>query len=209
MLIADYVNHNVLKINMLTSEITALAHGPNMNQPNDLAIAADDTVFASDPNWGASTGNIWRVRPNGEVTLLESGMGTTNGIEVSADEKTLYVNESLQRNVWAFDLDEQNRVSNKRLLIQFPDFGMDGMRCDAAGNLYITRHGKGTIAIVSPQGKVLREVKMTGKSLTNIAFGGTDGRTCYVTVADHGNVETFRTDTPGRAWVLEQKRQKK
>ncbi len=202
MLIADYVNHNVLKVNMRTSEITTLAHNDEMNQPNDLSIAGDDTVFASDPNWGASTGNIWRIRPNGEVTLLRAGMGTTNGVEVSPDDKVLYVNESVQRNVWAFDLDDKKNVLNKRLLIQFPDFGMDGMRCDAAGNLYITRHQKGTVAIVSPDGEVLREVKLAGKNPTNIAFGGPDGRTCYVTVADQGNVETFRTDVAGRAWTI-------
>ena len=51
-------------------------------------------------------------------------MGTTNGIEVSTDENTLYVNESVQRNIWAYDLSATGEVSNKRLLIQFPDLGL-------------------------------------------------------------------------------------
>ena len=119
-------------------------------------------------------------------------MGTTNGIEVSPDEKALYVNESAQRNIWAYDLSPEGEVSNKRLLIQFPDFGMDGIRCDIEGNLYVTRHGKGTIAKLSPAGEVLLEVPLTGKLCSNIAFGGPDGRTCYVTMADRGNVEVFR-----------------
>ena len=89
-------------------------------------------------------------------------MGTTNGIEVSPDEKFLYVNESAQRNVWAYDLSPESEISNKRLLIQFPDFNMDGMRCDIEGNLYITRHGKGTVAKLSPAGEVLLEVQLTG-----------------------------------------------
>ena len=202
MFIADYTNHNVLKVDMHTREISVHAHEPTMNQPNDLAIGANDMLYASDPNWGASTGQIWRVDTDGKVTLLEADMGTTNGIEVSPDEKVLYVNESAQRNVWAYDLSPDGEISNKRLLIQFPDFNMDGMRCDIEGNLYITRHGKGTVAKLSPAGEVLLEVQLTGKLCSNIAFGGSDGRTCYVTMADRGNVEVFRADLPGRSWQL-------
>ncbi len=202
MFIADYTNHNVLKVDMDTRDISVHAHEPTMNQPNDIAIGANDILYASDPNWGASTGQIWRVDTDGKVTLLEADMGTTNGIEVSPDEKVLYVNESAQCNVWAYDLSSEGEVSNKRLLIQFPDFNMDGMRCDIEGNLYITRHGKGTVAKLSPAGEVLLEVQLTGKLCSNIAFGGPDGRTCYVTMADCGNVEVFRADLPGRSWQL-------
>ena len=202
MFIADYTNHNVLKVDMDTRNITVHAHEPTMNQPNDIAIGANDILYASDPNWGASTGQIWRVATDGEVSLLEADMGTTNGIEVSPDEQALYVNESAQRNIWAYDLSAEGEISNKRLLIQFPDFGMDGMRCDIEGNLYVTRHGKGTVAKLSPAGEVLLEVQLTGKLCSNIAFGGPDGRTCYVTMADRGNVEVFRADLPGRSWQL-------
>ena len=206
MLIADYVNHNILRVDMETREISVYAHEPSMNQPNDIAIGDNDVLYASDPNWGNGSGQIWRIEPDGTVTLLETDMGTTNGIEVSPDEETLYVNESVQRKVWAYDLSSEGEIGNKRLLVQFPDFGMDGMRCDVEGNLYITRYGKGTVAKVSPEGEVLLEVKLTGKNPSNIAFGGPDGRTCYVTLADRGNIETFRVDQPGRSWQLIQKR---
>jgi gluconolactonase len=202
MLIADYTGHNILRVDRLTRAIEVFAHEPSFHQPNDICIAANDVLFASDPDWKTSTGQIWRIDTDRTVTLLESGMGTTNGIEVSADENTLYVNESVQRNVWAYDLSTAGEVSNKRLLLQFPDFGMDGMRCDVDGNLYITRHGKGTVAKVSPAGDVLLEIELQGKLCTNLAFGGQDGCTCYVTLADEGNVEVFRTERPGRAWQL-------
>jgi len=201
MLVADYVNHNVLRVNMRTKAISVHAHEPAMNQPNDIAISGDDYVFASDPNWGESTGQIWRIDPNGAVTLLEAGMGTTNGIEVSPDGRTLYVNETVQRRIWAYDLSPERTVADKRLLIEFPDYGMDGMRCDIDGNLYVTRYGKGTIAILTPGGEVVREVELHGKSCSNLTFGGPDGRTVYVTMADNGNIETFRTDTPGLCWA--------
>ena len=82
---------------------------------------------------------------------------------------------------------------------------MDGMRCDTKGNLYICRHEKGTIAKVSPDGKLLKEITLIGKKPTNIAFGGKDGRTAYVTLQDQGNIETFRTDEPGREWKMMKK----
>lgn len=217
MLIADYTNHNVLRVDMQAcaqattlaernAAISVYAYEPTMNQPNDLAIAANDTIFASDPNWAGGWGQIWRIGIDGKSTLLETGMGTTNGIEVSPDEQTLYVNETVQRNIWAYDLAPNGDLSNKRLVIQFPDFAMDGMRCDIAGNLYVTRWGKGTVAKVSPQGEVLVEIELGGAKCTNIAFGGADGCTAYVTVADRGNIDAFRVDLPGREWQLIQRR---
>ncbi|MFC4870522.1 SMP-30/gluconolactonase/LRE family protein [Negadavirga shengliensis] len=198
MMIADYTGHNVLKVDMASKELTVYAHHEGLNQPNDLAIMDNDIIFASDPNWKNSTGQIWRVGTDGKFVLLESDMGTTNGIEVSPDNKTLYVNESVQRNVWAYDLSEHGEISNKRLLIQFEDFGMDGMRVDTDGNLFITRHGKGTVVKLSPQGEVLEEIEMSGKKPSNIAFGGKNGKTAYVTLQDNGNIDFFRTEKPGR-----------
>lgn len=200
LLIADYTNHNVLLANVDTKEITVFAHHDSLNQPNDLAIGKNQLLYLSDPNWQASTGNLWRVNHDSKISLLEANMGTTNGIEVSPDEKTLYVNESVQRRVWAYDLSLEGAISNKRLLIAFPDHGMDGMRCDSKGNLFITRYGKGTVAMVSPEGKLLREIQLKGKKPSNITFGGQDGRTCYVTLQDRGCLETFRVDFPGREW---------
>jgi len=70
------------------------------------------------------------------------------------------------------------------------------------GNLYVARFGKGTIVILSPEGEVLKEIELQGKNVTNIAFGGTDGKSCFVTVADRGCIETFRVNVPGRAYNL-------
>jgi sugar lactone lactonase YvrE len=200
MLIADYTNHNILKVDMVNKQRSIYAHNSTMNQPNDIAIDGEDRLYASDPNWKAGTGRIWRINTDGTTTLLEDSMGTTNGIEVSPDGKTLYVNESVQRKVWAYDLSASGTISNKRLLVEFPDFGMDGMRCDVDGSLYIARYGKGTVAKVSSKGELLKEITLLGKNPSNIAFGGPDGRTAYVTLQDHGNVESFRVEAPGREW---------
>ena len=125
-------------------------------------------------------------------------MGTTNGVEVGPKGDVLYVNESVQRRVWAYDLDGSGEISGKRLLIAFDDHGLDGMRTDERGNLYIARYGAGTIDIVSPQGSLLREVALAGRKPTNLAFGGSDGRSVFVTLQDRGAIEAFRVAIPGR-----------
>lgn len=200
MFIADYTNHNVLKVEMSTKKLTVFAHEPRMHQPNDIAIDSKDRIYASDPDFKAGNGRIWRIDTDGKVTLLDSLEGPPNGIEISTDEKTLYVNAVPK--VWAYDLLPSGDVGKKRLLIEFPDFGMDGMRCDTKGNLYIARFGKGTAVKVSPDGKVLREIALIGERPTNVAFGGKDGRTLYVTLQDQGNIESFLVDFPGREWKM-------
>lgn len=204
MFIADYVNHNILKVDMFTKEISVYCHEDSMNQPNDIAIDSNDIIYASDPNWPKGTGQIWRIDRSGAAVCLETNMGTTNGIEVSPDERTLYVNESVQRKIWAYDLNNGN-VSNKRLFFEFNDFGLDGMRCDILGNLYVTRYGKGSVVVLSPQGEFLREINLDGLNCTNLDIGGKDGCDCYVTVADKGNVQGFRVEHPGRAWAMNNK----
>ena len=124
MFVADYTGHNVLQVDTKTREIKVYAHNDKFNQPNDLAISNSGILFLSDPNWKNNTGQLWKVMPDGQVMLLTSDMGTINGIEVSPDDKHLYVNESIQRNLWAFDLDAEGNISNKRLILQFPDFGL-------------------------------------------------------------------------------------
>jgi gluconolactonase len=200
MYVADYVGHNVLRIDPKTKEVTVYAHHDKMNQPNDLAIAPDGTLYASDPNWGKGTGQVWRIDREGKTHLAAAGMGTSNGIEVSPDGKTLYVNESVQRNVWAFAIKADGTLGEKKLLKKFEDHGFDGMRCDVDGNLYITRYGKGTVAVLSPEGKVLREIDVLGEAPSNLCFGGPDGRTVYVTEVKKQRLVQFRVERPGLAW---------
>ena len=198
MYLADYTGHNVLKVDMKTKQVSAYVHDERFNQPNDIIVNRKDQLFASDPNWKEGSGQIWRIDQEGTAVLLAKDMGTTNGIALSPDEKTLYVNESVQRKIWAFDVDDQGNISNKRLFAEFPDFGFDGMACDNKGNLYVTRYGKGVIAILSPDGKVTREVPLKGKRCSNLVFGGKKGKTVYVTMQDRKGIEKFEAEYPGK-----------
>ncbi|WP_028454143.1 SMP-30/gluconolactonase/LRE family protein [Chitinilyticum litopenaei] len=201
MYLADYTGHNILRVTPADKSVAIYAHESRMNQPNDLAITGNGVIYASDPNWKNNTGRIWMVSTDAKVVLLEEGMGTTNGIEVSVNDAHLYVNESVQRKVWKYDIDtESGLIKNKQLLIEFKDHGLDGMRSDNKGNLYIARFGAGEIAVVSPEGKLINTIALKGKRPTNVAFGGVDGRRLFVTLQDRGMVEFFDLDIPGKNW---------
>lgn len=200
MFIADYLGHKIYRVAKGSDIPEVWAHDPNLNQPNDLTIAPDGTIYLSDPDWSKGTGRIWILDHDRNLRILEDNMGTTNGIEVSPDGSKLYVNESVQRKVWEYSIKNDGTIHQKKELITFPDYGMDGMRCDIQGNLYITRYDKGTVVVVSPTGKILNEIQLTGKKPSNIAFGGKDGKTCYVTMADRGCIETFQAKYPGNSF---------
>ncbi len=191
MYVADYTNHNVLKINPTTKEIKVFAHEGNMNQPNDLSISSiTGYIYLSDPDWINNKGNLWMVNREGKISLLESGMGTTNGIEVSPDGKKLYVNESNQRQLLVYDIKDDGSIFNKKILYTFSDFGMDGMRCDSKGNLYISRYGDGKIVKFSPEGIILKQFLLKGKNCTNITLSN-DEKTAYITMQDRGCFEVI------------------
>ncbi|NLR78818.1 SMP-30/gluconolactonase/LRE family protein [Chitinophaga eiseniae] len=199
MFLPDFIRHNVLTVDMKTKKIDVFVHSDKFNQPNDLCINSKDQIFVTDPKWADNTGQLWRIDPkNRQLVLLEANMGTTNGIELSPDEKTLYVNESVQRKIWKYRVDKAGNISHKTLFASFPDYGFDGMKCDKVGNLYVARWGKGVIAVLSPKGKLIQEIPLKGKQCSNLVFGDKDGKTVYVTLQDRKCVETFRVNIPGR-----------
>ncbi|NLR59964.1 SMP-30/gluconolactonase/LRE family protein [Chitinophaga polysaccharea] len=199
MFLPDFIRHNVLTVDMKTKKTAVFVHSDKFNQPNDLCINSKDQIFVTDPKWADNTGQLWRIDPkNRQLVLLEGNMGTTNGIELSPDEKTLYVNESVQRKIWKYRVDKAGNISHKTLFASFADYGFDGMKCDKVGNLYIARWGKGVIAVLSPKGKLIQEIPLKGKQCSNLVFGDKDGKTVYVTLQDRKCVEIFRVNIPGR-----------
>lgn len=188
LIIADYVNHIIWELNIKTKKFTIFCEEPKMNQPNDLTINSKGFVFASDPRWADSTGNLWLISPNGKSKLLEKNMGTTNGVCLSKDEKTLYVNESIQRKVWAYDVSELGEISNKRLVHQFKDAGLDGMKSLANGNILIARYGAGEIIELDSKGMIFNHYKLIGNKPTNITITSNE-KIAYITLQDKMWVE--------------------
>lgn len=188
--VADYVNHNILKVDANSHEVSVFAHNDAMNQPNDIAITKSGALFASDPNWAKSSGKLWRINKDGSTKLLEDNMGTTNGVAVNKMNTKLYVNESVQLTVWQYDVDSELNISNKQVLIKFDDHGLDGMRVDNQGNVFVARFGAGVIVKISPAGKILKTFKLKGQHPTNVAFNEQQTK-LFVTMQKRGAIEVI------------------
>jgi gluconolactonase len=148
----------ILHIVPRSKNIEIYAKNTQMNQPNDIAISVTNTIYANDPNWQNNVGQLWMVKPHADLVLLEAEMDTTNGVAVCADEKHPYVKESFQRKIWRYDILLNSKVVNKKLFYPFQEHGLDGMRCDPVGNLYVARYGAENVAVLSPGGTFIREV---------------------------------------------------
>ena len=208
MYVADFKKHNVFVFEHGQTVPRVYFHSNHFNQPNDLAVAADGTLYASDPSFPRRTGQIWRITrgPNGtgrgEVMSSERRMGVTNGLDLSSDGATLYVSESNAREVWAYQLDGA-KLTAPRLVKKFEAFELDGLRTDLDGRIFVTRPLNGTVAVLAPDGTLVRDIPLRGKEPTNLTFGGPDGKTVFVTQRQGRFIEAFRVDRPGREPCLQ------
>ncbi len=191
MYVADFIGHNILKINK-NKEISIYCHNDQFNQPNDLLMSKKGWIYASDPNWADSTGQIWLIKKKGEAVRVADSMGTTNGITLSPDEKHLYVGESVQLKIWRFDVNEDGSLSNKKLFTTFQGYDLDGMHFGPKGNLFVCRYGKGEIVVFNSKGKQVRTITLNAKKCSNMVFGDPDGKTVFVTMQDKKGLEMFR-----------------
>jgi sugar lactone lactonase YvrE len=130
-------------------------------------------------------GSLYRVLPNGEVTVADTGFGITNTLVWSPDHSTFYCGCSTRNVIYAYDYNaKKSSVSNRRVFVQDLAQGVpDGSAMDAEGCLWNCRFGGNCILRISPQGKVLQEIRMPVSNITNCAFGGDKLQTLYVTTA--------------------------
>lgn len=210
MYVADFKKHNVFVINRGETRPRVYFHSAAFHQPNDLAIAPDGTLYASDPLF-PHKGQVWRIvrQPDGTgkgvVMSSPRQMGAANGIDLSPDGATLYVSESDTRQVWAYQLDG-DRLLAPRLLKTFDAAGiggltseLDGLRTDVDGKIYVARPNAGSVSVLNPDGTPARaDIAVLGKNPSNLTFGGPDGKTVFVTQVDGRFIEAFRVDRPGR-----------
>ena len=162
--------------------------GQTLNSPNDIAVHPDGSLYFTDPTWGVDgrpaplgfTG-VYRLAPDGALTLLVDSLYQPNGIAFSPDHATLYVSTSDQRTVVAYDVAD-HALSNGRVFVEMTGGASydaaDGMEVDAAGNLWTS--GTRGVWVVAPDGTVLDVLDVPGQT-TNVAWGDADGQTLYVT----------------------------
>lgn len=200
----------VTRTNLETGEFEILTdryEGQRYNSPNDICSDGRGRIYFTDPSYDhrdqmeMTVEGIYRIDLDGKVTRIlgQPEVQRPNGIAVTQDGKQLFIVDACpvpggNRKIWRFDLDSAGNPSNQHLMFDFaPGRGGDGMRIDMAGNLLIAagirhpRHGGETdevspgVYIISSQGKLTGRIPIPEDVITNLAFGGADGCTLYVT----------------------------
>ena len=190
----------ITRTDVRTGKIEVLAEnyqGKPFVGPNDVTIDGKGRLYFTDLAGGA----VYRIDGPGQVAriLAVSDIQRPNGIQISPDDKQLYLIEANgaeggARMIRAYDLRSDGTVGNMRVHYNFyPGRSADGMSIDTQGNLYAsagmnqlrgtseTLATKTGVYVISPQGKLLKFIPVPEDFITNNAFGGSDMKTLYVT----------------------------
>jgi gluconolactonase len=200
----------VTRTDLATGKIEILAQG-GLQAPNDVTVDGNGRLYFTDMRGGA----VYRIDAPGQFTkiLAKPDIQTPNGIQVSPDDRTLYLVEANQakdgaRMIRAYDLQADGSVRKMRVHYNFyPGRSADGMSIDEQGNLYAaaglnrtrgtseTLDTKAGIHVISPAGKLLRVIPVWEDLLTNCGFGGPDRKTLYITAGK--TLFKVRVEIPG------------
>ena len=204
----------VTRTDMKTGQIEVLAEsfeGKPLTGPNDVTIDSKGRLYFTELGGAA----VYRIDVPGKIAriLAAPDVQNPNGIQISPDDRTLYLVEANQaqggaRLIRAYDLQADGSVTNMRVHFDFsPGRSADGMSIDSQGNLWAAaglNHTRGTsetldtkcgVHVISPQGKRIQFIPIVEDTITNTAFGGADMKTLYITAGK--NLYQVRTDIAG------------
>jgi gluconolactonase len=172
--------------------------GKRLNAPNDLAVRKEGDVYFTDPAFGNQQDTreldfygVYHITRKGELEVVAKPKGRPNGIALAPDGRILYVGNSDERNVRAYDLDKSGAASNERTLISGIEGVPDGICVDEKGNLYVAAN---QILVFSSDGKPIGKIA-TEETPSNCAFGDPDLGSLYITA--RSTVFRVRLDVKG------------
>jgi sugar lactone lactonase YvrE len=158
--------------------------GKRLNAPNDIVVRKDGHVYFTDPAFGNQQDareldfyGIYHISPKGDLEVIAKPKGRPNGIALSPNGRILYVSNSDDHNLEAYDLDHNGAASNERILVSKIDGVPDGVRVDEKGNIYLAAN---KINVYSPEGKSLGAID-TPETPSNCAFGEADFEGLFIT----------------------------
>jgi gluconolactonase len=170
-----------------SGSVTALAthyDGKRLNSPNDIIVRSDGRIFFTDPPYGIQEdqrelpyNGVFTIDTSGELTLLIDDFDRPNGLALSLDEQTLYIDDTNRNHVRAFDVTGDGSLSNDRVFAEMREEGRpDGMKLDREGRLYVCA---GTVQVFAADGAALGVIDCP-QPPANCAWGE-DGSTLFIT----------------------------
>jgi len=162
--------------------------GKRFNAPNDIVVRRDGHVYFTDPAFGSQQDTreldfygVYHITPRGELDLVAKWTTRPNGIAVAPDGKTLYVSDSDQRSIRAYDLDRKGVASNERVIVEKIPGIPGGLRTDVNGNVYVAAKSVFVYAPAANGPAKLLGLVTIGETPSNLAFGDPDLETLYIT----------------------------
>ena len=163
-------------------------------------VAADGSEVKAE----GFTGSLYRVTPDGDVSVRDTEFGITNTVVWSPNGATFHCACTIRNVIWGYDYlrdGAKSDVTNRRVFAEKIDAGLpDGSAMDEEGFVWNCRWGGKAILRISPAGEVVEKIEMPVSNVTNCAFGGADGKTLYVTTASMG---AEREETAGCLFAIQ------
>jgi sugar lactone lactonase YvrE len=160
------------------------------NRPNDATVDADGRLWFGTMHDGETTptGALYRLGADAKPVRQDDGVCITNGPCVSPDGKTFYHTDTLEKIIWAYDLDADGSLSNKRefFRVEIDDAWPDGSVVDSEGYVWTALWGGHGALRLSPAGALVDRVTLPAINVTKPCFGGPDLKTLYFTTARKG-----------------------
>jgi gluconolactonase len=204
LLITDYKN-GLMELDVVTGRVSGFLERRNSERfkgVNDLVFDAEGNLYFTDQGQSGMhdpTGRLYRLRPNGQLDLLIQNVPSPNGVALSPDGHVLFLAVTRGNCVWRVPLLPDGSVSKVgQFFTSYGPSGPDGLAVDEQGRLLVANPGLGYVWILNRFAEpeiVLTRVR--GASLTNLAFGGADRKTLYVTDSTHGLVLKTQMDVAG------------
>lgn len=180
---AQHNNHMIARDG---NEIVSIFENNRLNSPNDVTVDSDGTIYFTDPPYGLPSGvtaqpfnGVFRIAPSGDVTAEYRGAMTErpNGIGLSLDGKTLYVDDTADGILWSFPIMTGGALG-ARTMLAMTSGGPDGLAIDSAGNIFVTTTAG--IDVFAPSGTKWGTISVPMQP-SNCAFGDADHKTLYIT----------------------------
>ncbi len=203
--VADF-HKGLMRIDPGSGNVTTVVdeyEGKPFHGLNDLVFAVNGDLYFTDQGYSGlhdPFGRLFRLRGETTLELVVKGIPSPNGLVLDVPEKTVYLNVTRDNAVWRVPMDADGVPNKVGAFVRLSGgVGPDGLAIDEAGNLAIAHIGLGVVWLVSPLGEpLLRIDSPTGRMTTNVAYGGEDGRSLFITESETGTILTARMPHPGK-----------